>query len=507
MPIPPESPAAPRTTPRRAAVLRLALVAGLVTGAAAVLLPGGASTAADEPPLRAVPRAHCDAGSKPETSTQGRVPAADYASGRAAQGYTCNTRAVGHFGNSGGFKVFRYVDKAGHVCAIYDSTLLFPTDLPFNVGSEGLGTIVLDMSDPAHPRKAANLVTPAMDSPHESLFLNQKRGLLAAVMGSPLTAPGIVDLYDLSRDCRNPQLRSSSPVGILGHESGFAPDGRTFYASSTGGQTLVAIDVADPTNPRILGTKLGVNYHGLRLSPDGNRMYVADIGNPSPGGPIAVGGLTILDVSDFQARRANPEFRQVSHLTWRSLSIPQAADPIVIDGHRYLLEADEFANFNLGPQLLTGLGYQADAPVGAARLINIDRERKPFVVSNLRLEVHSLAARAGAQRNDPGASLPIQGYAGHYCSVPRYRNPGIVACSMIASGLRIFDIRDPYHPREVGYFNKPTMPGAKPVHEGGWAMSAPAYDLKHRMVWYTDGNNGFHAVRLSKRIVPAGYWR
>ena len=61
---------------------------------------------------------------------QGRVPADDVASGRAAQGYTCNLTEVAHFGNSGGFKVHRYVDKAGHECAYYDSTLLFPTVVP-----------------------------------------------------------------------------------------------------------------------------------------------------------------------------------------------------------------------------------------------------------------------------------------------------------------------------------------------------------------------------------------
>jgi hypothetical protein len=58
--------------------------------------------------------------------------------------------------------------------------------------------------------------------------LNERRGLLAAVMGNPTVYPGVVDLYDVSRDCRRPELLSSSPVGFLGHESGFAPDGNTF---------------------------------------------------------------------------------------------------------------------------------------------------------------------------------------------------------------------------------------------------------------------------------------
>ena len=50
--------------------------------------------------------------------------------------------------------------------------------------------------------------------------------------GNPVVYPGIVDVYDLNEDCRNPALQSSLPVGIFGHESGFAPDGNTFYATS-----------------------------------------------------------------------------------------------------------------------------------------------------------------------------------------------------------------------------------------------------------------------------------
>ena len=64
------------------------------------------------------------------------------------------------------------------------------------------------------------------------------------------------------------------------------------------------------------------------------------------------------------------------------------------------------------------------------------------MVSNIRLAVHQKENRA-AIANDPGAQFLVQGYAGHYCNVPRRQDPEILACSMIASGLRVFDIRDP----------------------------------------------------------------
>jgi hypothetical protein len=369
-----------------------------------------------------------------------------------------------------------------------------------------VGTFVIDVSDPKNPRRTASLQTIAMDSPHESLNLNARRGLLAAVAGNAATLPGLLDVYSVKKDCRHPELLSSTPFQGFGHESGFAPDGRTFYASATSGYTLAAIDLTDPRNPSTLATYYGVNYHGLRISADGKKMYVANIGTPSPGGRVSVGGLRILDVSEIQARKPDPQVHTLADLSWRQKSIPQAADPIVINGHLYLLEADEFANFTLGPGLVVSGGYEEDAPVGAARLINVDNPRRPFVVSNLRLAVHQLKNRAGAQRNDPGNNTPISGYAGHYCSAPRQVNPGIVACSMIGSGLRIFDVRNPYRPREVGYFNRVTYPNTKPNGAGGLAYSAPAWDLKRRLVYYTDGLKGLYAVRLAKSIVPRHYW-
>jgi len=105
--------------------------------------------------------------------------------------------------------------------------------------------------------------------------LNERRGLLAAVMGNPSFYPGAVDVYDLSEDCRNPIL-SSTPLGYLGHESGFAPDGRTLYATSIGTGGVTALDVSDPRLPRIVWRGRYAS-HGLTVSDDGTRAYLADV--------------------------------------------------------------------------------------------------------------------------------------------------------------------------------------------------------------------------------------
>ena len=432
---------------------------------------------APEPPLTPTPKAECGSGSRPETGLQGRVSPEDHESGRAARGFTCNTALVGSYakpntmGTVGGFKVERYVDAAGHDCAYYDTTLLYPTNV---LDQEG-GVNVLDMADPTKPVLTARLVTPAMDTPHESLVVSTARGLLVAVAGNLATNVGQIDIYDISNDCRQPELKSSTPVGFLGHESGLAPDGRTFYSASPSASTLVAVDITNPSAP--VPVSFG-NYdsHGLSISGDGNRAYVA--GTDS--------GLIILDTSQVQARRLPAQMPEVARLQWHSMSIPQNALPITIKGHPYLVEIDEFG---------------AQSAVGAGRIIDIGDETQPRVLSNLRLEVHQ-PENFGATANDNGAQNPVQGYAGHYCNVPTRVNPEIVACSMILSGLRVFDIRDPAHPREIAYFNAPVTPrivppvGVNPP-PSNWAMSSPSFVPQRDEIWYSDGLSGFYVVRLT----------
>jgi hypothetical protein len=126
------------------------------------------------------------------------------------------------------------------------------------------------------------------------------------------------------------------------------------------------------------------------------------------------------------------------------------------------------------------------------------------VVSNLRLEVNMRAAHHAAT-SDPSA-LPSTAlmYAAHYCGVPREADPGIVACSFINSGLRIFDIRDPLHPRESGYFLSPPAQGHEPgALESDLALSQPAFDIARHDVWYTDSGSGFYVVHLTPAAWPA----
>lgn len=487
----------PTATAHRAPLRRGLAVLVLLLSAGLAFAPWGSPVTGQSSSLPGVPRADCGPGSDPETAEQGRVPAADYDSGRADSPYTCNTELVGHHGATGGFKVHRYVDAQGQECAYYDSTLIFGLDLLVQA-STGAGVLVLDMADPSNPVLTDQLVTPAMLSPHESLELNQARGLLAAVTGTAATYPGIVDVYDVSQDCTQPELKASAPVGFFGHESGFAPDGMTFYTASTALSSVVAVDLTDPAVPTPVAF-LPVNSHGIQISDDGTRAYMTplDIGSgPIPTTGELDGGIAVYDISAIQDREPLAQAELLSELSWEHSSIAQTAIPVVIDGDPFLVEIDEFVDFT---EFLSPLDF---AP-GVGRIIDISDETAPEVVADIRLEVHDPALRPSFA-DDPGATRPYQGYAGHYCAVPQRDEPGIVACSMIGSGLRVFDIRDPRAPREIAYFNAPANPSSLVLNPDGapFAMSAPAFVPERGEIWYSDTASGFWAVRLTNGVWP-----
>ena len=290
---------------------------------------------------------------------------------------------------------------------------------------------VLDMADPAHPALTDRLVTPAMDT---RTSRSSSARAAACWPRWPATSPR-TSARSTSTTCRRtaatPSFRSTTPVGVLGHESGLSPDGKTFYSASPTGQTIVAVDISNPTLPKPIWFG-HYDSHGLSISADGNRAYVAGINS----------GLIILDTTEVQARALTRQVTEVARLQWHSMSIPQNAIPITHQG----------APVPRGDR-------RVRRPVAGRRRPDHRHRRRGAPEGHLEPAARGppegeLRRAEGRQRREN----PVQGYAGHYCNVPTRVDPAIVACSMILSGLRVFDIRDPYHPREIAYFNAPVTP-------------------------------------------------
>ena len=241
-----------------------------------------------------------------------------------------------------------------------------------------------------------------MLSPHESLLVNEKRGLLGAVLGNPFTNVGILE--HLRRPHQLPQapklLVLDRHRGARATRAASRPDGNTFYASSTGGQTLAAIDVKDPRKPKRIFFQSDVNYHGLRLSPrrphDVRRQHRQPERRPA-----------LLRRSAHPRRLRDPGPQD------RIPKVEVIAEPRL---GRRLAAAGGRAVHQQGPALPARgrrvrrlrSRRRTDPGLGARRCGADHRHREPDkhpkVVSNLRLAVHQPGARAGDQQLDPGAA-------------------------------------------------------------------------------------------------------
>jgi hypothetical protein len=365
-----------------------------------------------------VPKAVCGPGDRPETGLQGQVPMALRLQPAGFQGFSCNLQLLAQVKGEGAARMNdEYREGGGRnrkACA-YHSTGS-PETSANNPGRTNFGVRAIDISDPTKPQTTAYLTTRAMLYPHESLKANKRRQLLGAARGD--NGPEF-DIYDVSGDCRYPQLLSSvvllspdSTAPIRGHEGRWAPDGLTYYgsdntfvvdtATNSRGQIYV-IDTTDTTKPTVIKTFTigvpGATTHGLTVSDDGNRGYFAS--NGSNGGMMGLldptvpanNGLLVLDLSEIQARRPNPQVRRIGSVFWKDGSTATGIVHVKIKGKPYVLHTDEFgtAGASTGPGIAQVCAVGGFAVGPQARLIDISDERNPKVISKLQLEVHDPA--------------------------------------------------------------------------------------------------------------------
>lgn len=433
----------------------------LPTFFAAVVLAAGLIQADPQPASAAIdgstPRATCGAGSAPETGFQGQVPLADRKSGRNKKAYDCNLSLVGQYQGEGS----TWVNPSYSHCAYMGSS--FPSDLT----AQHPGVSVVDAADPAHPKLSTTLTSPAMlTGSWESLKVNEKRGLLAAVSGGPIEGLVFFDVYDISKDCAHPRLLNGGmqlPANALGHEGQWSPDGNTYWSSSFIGGMVTAIDVKNPAAPHMVYTgTIGLTNHGFSLSEDGNRMYIAS---------AVPAGVTVLDTSDIQSRKRIPMLRQVSTMNWNDGLVTQHTIPITYQGKKFLTSVDEFGS-------------------GGIRFIDINDEKHPQIVSKIKLEINQPSHVKSRQADTQGDGM--FGYESHYCTVDRPNDPTKMACGYMQSGIRVFDIRDAMAPKEIAYYNPAAQTGKQAMLKNSEHASALSYSPA-----LTDlGNRDFPSLAL-----------
>jgi hypothetical protein len=446
-----------------------------------------------------VPKANCGPKDRTESGLQGETTQEERFSGDSELGYNCNLELVGHE-PQGAFEGAYSQDGPAYAgdCAYYGTDRVTPLQ-------QHLGIRVIDASDPRHPRVTAYLNdTAAARSPHETVQTYEGRNLLVAAENN---GPDFA-VYDIS-DCRHPVLLADIQLpGSQGHMGAFAPDGRTYYVTQGGGAanpTLYIVDLSDPSNPVMLPPwqYLGDGKpHGLELNPkgfapgvpEGTRVYAGQSGTRN--------GLVIEDVSDYQFRRPNPEIRIISTLFWDGNGA-EAMIPVKIKGHPYIISTDESGGAGGAGGWAAACARGASA-FGYPQIIDVGDETNPKIIAKLRLEVSDPANCAAllaetppdAPGTAPGTNLPaISGttnYSEETCVADNPKNAKMLACSFQNAQLRVFDIRDPHHAKEIAYWKAGAVRTKVLPASGSWApgVDRTVDKIAHWVRWVNGNGHG-----------------
>jgi hypothetical protein len=266
------------------------------------------------------------------------------------------------------------------------------------------------------------------------------------------------------------------------------------------------VDITDPTHPTLIkkwdplqeSPPESLGIHDLEISPDGNRLYLGTANYGALVGVLGVGGPTkgdstsmmIVDVSDIQARRPNPDLKVVGESDLPNFG--HTVQRMTIAGKPYLTVSGE------SPVSAAG------CPWAWGHIVDISDETKPKRVSDLRLEVNQ-AQNCGTAIRDNGANYSI-----HYVGVDSERDTHYVFYTYYTGGMRVFDVRDPAHPVEVGYFHSPAtphtiFPALSPFTlDGNSGTFDPSTSVvRYRPngdIWVVSVNSGFQVLRFTGKL-------
>src|SRR5499427_8256481 len=153
---------------------------------------------------------------------------------------------------------------------------------------------------------------------------------------------------------------------------------------------------------------------------------------------------------------------------------------VKIKGHPYIVSTDEAGGAG-GMDGWAGACARGASAFGYPQIIDVGDETNPKIISKLRLEVSDPANCAALLAETPpdfpgtapGTNLPaISGttnYSEEACVPDNPNDAKMLACGFQNAQLRVFDVSDPTHPKEIAYWKSGAVRTRVLPASGSWA--------------------------------------
>lgn len=359
------------------------------------------------------------------------------------------------------------------------------------------GTDVIDVSDPANPRRVGHVDTPFPNMTSHKVRIrgdvmvtNAERNFFTE---SPEGQGGLV-VWSLTNPVRPRRIAFLRMTGDGAHRIFYdCPSERVYVNANEKGfldKIEWIVDMGNPRKPKVIGRvwypgqKAGeprewapgnpffsfnpersVRVHNV--TPDGNRLYAA----------FWDAGLTIWDISDVAAPRL---------LGQGAMSPPDQGSmhsAYPIRGYPLVATSDE---------------WFASCPQDYMRFWNVVDPAHPLQISTFQLPINKECVNG-----ETGVGVLNSAHA--FAEPPTLAEQdwpvNLLFVTWFGQGLRVIDIVDPYAPREVGRFVAPAWPQSYDVasKRSQFYASDVAVDWKRRLIFLTDrvdqGGAGLYVLK------------
>jgi hypothetical protein len=390
-------------------------------------------------------------------------------------------------------------DQGGHADGVQ---IMVHRGYAYIGNSFSMGFTVMDVRDPKHPKVVNFIPCPPNTRPihlqtHENLLLVTN---LPSVWTMQLLSEqeyfseGIADklksrgaeftaglrIYDISKPDQ-PRELSFMPIDGIGPHRIWYVGGRYAYMSAHFSEftdhILAVVDVSDPTRPFVAGKWwLPGMWRGGGETPTWRKGRRFALHHMLIAGTLAYGawrdgGLTVLDVSDptkpklLAHRNTDPPFGGATH------------SPLPLPDRNLLVLADEsnFANCSQGLRHIWMFDVREPSnPVSFATFPT--PQEADYCAKGGNFGPHNL------HENRPGS----------------FQSSRLIFATYYNAGVRVYDIEDPFRPREVAYYVPPKperMMDPRP-NRPQVIQSCDCYVDPNGIMYVTDTNAGLNILQF-----------